>query len=237
MKQNGEIEQNVWDAIMERPYGFTVAGERFLLFPVTLGKSMLLSRLMQKLNIQESILKLNPAIESLRIARKEKETACRIISLCTTKDKDNLFDEPYISGKADFFSKNLSSDEIAQLLLVIFSHDYTDSFISYYGLDKERKDQEKIARVKNKGGNTVTFGGKSPYGTIVGAACERFGWSVEYVIWGISYTNLRMLLADAVNSVYLSDEEKKAARIHAGEEVLNMNDPKSWERIKSMKWD
>lgn len=235
-KHDADIEQEVWDDILGIPRGFTVDGERFAFYPITLGKSVLLSRLMQTLGIQESSLNLNPAIEVMRIAMEERGTASRMIAICTFKNTGAPLEDRQISGRADFFRKNLSDDDMAKFLLLILRYDRTGDFISYYGLDTERKDQEKIARIKNKGGNTVAFGGKSPYGAILIPMLER-GLSPRDAVWGVSYTCLRMMLADAPNSIYLSDDEKKAAKIRTGEDVLDMNDPGSWAKIKSMKWD
>ena len=43
--------------------------------------------------------------------------------------------------------------------------------------------------------------------------CERYGWSLDYALWGISLINLNMLTNDKVVSVYLSKEESKKAAI------------------------
>ena len=37
--------------------------------------------------------------------------------------------------------------------------------------------------------SSIAFGGKSIWGTLIDAACERYGWSYQYVLWGISYSN------------------------------------------------
>lgn len=33
-------------------------------------------------------------------------------------------------------------------------------------------------------------------------ACERYGWTVEYVMWGVSYLNVLMMLSDAISYDY-----------------------------------
>ena len=40
------------------------------------------------------------------------------------------------------------------------------------------------------------FGGKTIWGTLIDAACERYGWTFDYVVWGISYNNLTLMLKD-----------------------------------------
>ncbi|HBG40089.1 MAG TPA: hypothetical protein DDW85_01580 [Porphyromonadaceae bacterium] len=44
----------------------------------------------------------------------------------------------------------------------------------------------------------------SPWG-YRGGILERFGWTYEYLLWGISWLNVRIMLDDATRSV--DDEE------------------------------
>lgn len=232
-----KMEEEILEAILERPYGFTVKDKRFYLYPVTLGKSILLSRLMKSLEIDAELLARNPSLEALRVASAHKDVAVLIIAYCTAKDKQEAFDNARIEKYQSFYSENLSDEEIAQLLLIIYQYDKTASFIRHLGLDRDQKEQAKISKLKNKNGNTVMFGGKSIYGSLISVACEKYGWTLDYVVWGISLVNLRMMLADSVNSIYLSDDEKKSARLTAGQEIVNMDNPDNWAKIKSMKWD
>lgn len=231
------IEDEIAEALLERPYGFSVNGKQYYLYPITLGKSILLSRLMHCLEIDTALLATNPSIEALRVVSEHKDITIRIIAYVIAKDKKELFDSKKMNKYQSSLSKNLSDSEMAQLLLIIYQYDKTASFFKFLGLDRDQKEQAKISRLKNKNGNTVMFGGKSIYGTLISAACEKYGWSFEYVVWGISLVNLRMMLADSVNSVYLTDEEKKSVRITTGQEVVNMDNPDNWAKIKSMKWD
>lgn len=231
------IEEDITEAILERPYGFSVNGARYYLYPVTLGKSILLSRLMRGLGVDSRLLARNPSLEALRVVVAHKDTACRIIAYCTAKDKQEVFDTDKTEKRITFMSENLSDDEVAQLLLIIYQYDKTASFVKHLGLDREQKEQAKISKLKNKKGNTVTFGGKSLYGSLISAVCEKYGWTLDYAVWGISIVNLRMMLADSISSVYLSDEEKKAARLTVGQEIVNMDNPDNWAKIRAMKWD
>lgn len=236
-KENKELNRQIIDTIMERPYGFTIDELRYYLYPVTLGKSFLLSELISQLEIDSKLLSLNPAMEALRIVSKKKDIICKMIAYMVIKSKKDLFNADFVNGYVKTFSTKLTNEEIAQLLLIILRQDHTEQFIKYLKLDKEQEEQRRISRLKNDKGNTITFGGRSLWGQLISAACEKYGWTLDYVVWGISQTNLRMMLADAVNSVYLSDDEKKKVRITSKENRVNMDDPKNWEMIKSMKWD
>ena len=57
---------------------------------------------------------------------------------------------------------------------------------------------------------------------------------MNYVVWGISYTNLRMLMADSISTVYLTADERKLLNIFDPKERINADDPKNRELIKSM---
>ena len=90
-------------------------------------------------------------------------------------------------------------------------------------MEEEAKRMAKVNAAK-KSENSFIFGGKTIWGTLIDAACERYGWTFDYVVWGISYNNLTLMLKDKITSIYLSDEERKKAHIPAaGEEVIDGN--------------
>ena len=85
--------------------------------------------------------------------------------------------------------------------------------------------------------NTITFGGKSIYGTIIDSACERYGWTMQYVVWGISYTNLCMLLADSTKDVYLTDDEMKKYQSSDNTNTISADDIGNMNLILSRSWE
>lgn len=237
MKNKDEnIEMNIADAIMEKPVGFNIGSRHFCLYPPTLGKIYLLSRLVKQLEVNADIMKANPYLESLRICREKRDIVCRIISYHSLNRKPELLDEIKIRKRESFFKDNLSEDELAQLLIVVTSWDNADSYISHFGLDKERELRKRIAKLKEENGTSVSFGGLSTYGTIIDFACQRYGWTMDYVVWGISYLNLQMLMADAVSTVFLSKEEMKKLHISQDRTFINADDPQNIAKIKSMDW-
>lgn len=72
------------------------------------------------------------------------------------------------------------------------------------------------------------------YGQIIDAACERYGWTFDYVLWGISLINLQMMLADKVSSVYLTDDENKRLHIVKSANVIDGDNPENAARIREM---
>lgn len=225
------VDMDIADAIMERPYGFSIDNRQFFLYPVTLGKSYLLARLIEELCIDSDVVKRNPFFEALRACNSKKEVVCRMIAYHTVNEKNKLFDETFISDRSDFFHSQLSNDELAQLLIVVLTGNNHSIFLSHLGIDKENEWKVKAIHAKNSD-SSLTFGGKSVYGTLIDRACERYGWTFDYVVWGISLVNLQMLLADSITSVYLSEDERKSLRIPTDRNIVNADDPKNKELVK-----
>ena len=237
MLEDGKlIDMDIADTIIERPHGFKVNQRQFYLYPVTLGKTYLISRLVECLGINLEIIKANPYMEALRICQEKKESVCRILSYHTINKKEELFDYDFVKERCNFFYKEIDNDSMAQLLVMVLSEGDISAYIKHLGIDKEKEWQAKAMRAK-KDNNSLTFGGKSIYGTLIDTACQRYGWTFEYVVWGISYANLQLLLADSVTSIYLSDEERKRVNIPQDRDIINADDPANMAKIKAMKWD
>jgi hypothetical protein len=121
---------------------------------------------------------------------------------------------------------------LANLLSWVLSNDKTPEFLKYLGIDKENEYKAKVTKFKSDSGNSVSFGGKSVYGTLIDFACERYGWTYNYVVWGISYVNLKMLMNDSVSTQYLSKEELRKLHIPKDRTVISAD---SKENLKKMK--
>lgn len=235
--EDSDIGQDIVNTILERPYLFKCEdGKReFYIYPKTLGKVLLVSEMLKGADIDEANLRTNPYGEALRVCRDHKELVCRIVAVHAAPDKASVFDEKAMDGRMNL-AMRLNIQDIAKLFILLLADDELNRFCKHFGIDKEREWQEKALKAK-KDNSTLTFGGKSVYGTLIDNACQRYGWTFDYVVWGISYTNLRMLMADAVNSVFLTDEERKRVHIPNDRNVVNMDDPRNKDIIKQMHWD
>jgi hypothetical protein len=236
-KDSNLIEMNIADTVMERPYGFQIGKQQFYLYPVSLGKTYLISRLLDSLEMNTNIIKQNPYMEALRLCQGKRETVCRLLSYHTINKKEELFDNSIINKRCTFFEKNLSNEEMAQLLVMVLTDDNIGTFIKHLGIDRERKELARISKIKEKKGNSITFGGKSVFGSLILPACEKLNMTPQQIVWDISYSFLQMLMADAITSVYLTDEEKKEARIHNNQTFINADDPENIAKISAMRWD
>ncbi len=229
------MNMDIADAIIERPQPFEVDGVRYFLYPPSLGKTMLQERRVKALGFDMEEVKAEPFKAALRACMEHRETVASIISLNTCRTKEEVFDSSLVDERTTKLAAQ-DPEELATLLVIIMTRYGTTPFIQYLGLDKEAIDRDRVRKCKETKGSYV-FGGKSLYGTVIDYACERYGWTMDYVVWGISYQNLQMLMADAIQSIYLTEEEQKHCHVHAnaaGEEKINGDDPNSVARLAEL---
>ena len=216
---------------MEMPIGFEVEGVHYFLYPVTLGTAYLISR--EREGMAENLKEIfNKA--SREVKEDYRKSLCRIVAMQTFNKKEDILNPNKLSERTNSFYQSLDDEGLFELYdMITESFDDSSIFIKQSGLDYDKKELDKIANYKADGGN-ISFGARTPYGSIIGPACEKFGWTLDYVVWGIGYTNLKMLLADAQVSVYLSKEERKRLRISADREIIDANDPANIERMRQI---
>lgn len=230
------LDEALADAVMDRPREFFIGPRRFCLWSPSLGQSMLIQRHLTALRIDEAVVKANPSLEALRLAMQSRDEVCRLVAVHTFRRYSDLCRSKCIEKRARFFAKNLSDEEIAQLLMVIFSEPRLDEFLRLSGIADEQRKQSKISKVKNEGGHTLSLGGKTIFGTLIAPACEKLHLTPFQATWGISLINLQLLLADAVTSVYLSDEERKKCKITDNKNFINADDPANMAAILAQDW-
>lgn len=230
MDFNKEIELNISDAIIERPINFSVGKLKFSLYPSTLGKMQILKNLYFSMGVNLELLAFNPLAETLRICKEKPDVVSQIIAYSTFNDRKSILDVLKILHRAKFFQDNMPAEDLATILSIVLSNDKIEEFIQYFGIDEDRKVKSRISEIKGDS-SSMTFGGKSIYGLLIDFACQRYGWTMDYVLWEISYVNLNMLFADAITTVYLSDEERKKLGRQPGKTV-NADDPKNRDLVR-----
>ena len=233
MEDKELIEMNIADTIIERQIGFSVGKRNFFIYPATLGKTYLLARLLKSLEANDRVIATNPYLEAIRLSETKKETVCRILAYHSFNSKSDILNNIKVEQRAKIFEKNLDTEELATILVLILSSDNTEEFIRYFGIDKERTQKDRIYKIKGSKGS-VSFGGKSTYGTLIDFACQRYSWTMDYVVWGISYANLKMLMADSITTIYLNEDERKKLNIFDDSEIINADDPKNKDLIRKM---
>lgn len=210
--------------LTDMPLGVSVGKEHFFLYPQTLGRMYLTSQLIEKLEIDQENLKINSFMEALRAAKNHTRECCKLISFHTLRNKSEMLDTKTIERRANKLQRVCSIEDIATLLITILSDNTLNVLTKELGIDAEGKKMAKISQAKETS-NQYIFGGKTIWGALIDTACERYGWTFDYVIWEISYNNLTLMMKDKITSIYLSDEERKKAHVPAAnEDVIDGND-------------
>lgn len=226
-EENRNINNEVVDAMLEKPIPFTIGDRRFFfLFQPSLGTSLLAGQLLQELTLNKELLAVNKQAEILRVCGAQRDIVLRIISLHTFARRSDVLLEDKLQERIKELDV-LPASDLATLLVTIMSWDgRQEKFIRHFQLDLERKTREKIFEYKKQKGGSLTFGGRSLYGSVLDAACERYGWELGYVLWGISSLNLNMMLTDSVQSVLLTKDEAKEAHISTDNKRIDINNRK-----------
>lgn len=226
------VHHSLVDAICEKPIYFKTGSVRYALYPATLGVHLFASLLWQAMELDEQLLSLQPEAEALRLASQHRSTALRLVALHTLRKPRDIRDDAKVEAVATKLGAELSSEDLAQLLLLLLGDDGYQTLAQHYGIDRDKAECERVARIKGDS-SMLHFGGKSLYGGIVDYALSRYGWTLDYCLWGISYLNLRMLADDATTSIYLSEDERKGL----AHTRFNADDPDNQERIKELLQD
>lgn len=227
-------DTDILNIVLERPHAFKVGSVLLNIYPFTLGMSMLISGIVSSIGINTQLLETFPALEALRLVKTQRDSVCKAIAYTTMRGREEIHNTKLVKTRQRTIA-SLRDEDIATLLLVILRQPDYVKISKRLGVEQEGKryaDVIKHQRAKNKGSRAVMFGGASIYGSLIDLACERYGWSYDYTLWGISLINLQLMLADSIKTAYLDEQgEQDAVRINGDDK------DKAWEQIKSMNWD
>jgi len=206
-----------------------------MLYHPTLGKLQLMTRLFDAIGLGR-LKESDDVYYFCFVAAQTKRDECLRLLAYSTLPADDCLDEGRVRSRLHSFRK-LDTGSLATILVTVLTIDKTDAVMRRFGMDKEAKRLERVAKAKDKNKNSFDFGGKSIWGSLIDGACERYGWSFQYILWGISYSNLRLLLSDYTKTIFLTDEERKRAHLSNDKVVVKAEDKDSLELlIKTQNW-
>ena len=222
------------DILLERRHEFAVHGKRFMLVPPSLGVTLMIKGALDALKVDMSLFEQNPVLALMPIVAKRPLDCCRFIAYGTCATREEAMSGKDIDRKAAHFRKWLSPEEIISLVLIVLGSNKVAQFLQDSGIEKEAERLRKVSAYKKN--DVPTFGGKTLFGQLVDPAIERYGWTYEYAVWGISYAALTALMADKVTSLVLTDEERKKVpkRLLNNEGAISGDDPRNWAKIKEI---
>lgn len=208
-----EEHNEIVDVIIERPTSINIGGRFFLIEPLTLGKTLIMQRYVSLLKINQEHFKINPLLALIEVCKNSNNVVCTMIATFITNHKEDLLDDNYINKLSRYVDKSLKVDEKATLLHMYLSLKPVTRYMKLLTIDKEKERIKKIQKAKDDNKSSVQVGGVSMFGSLIDAACERYKWTYQYVLWGISYDSLQLMMADMVQSIYMTEQELKRAKI------------------------
>lgn len=229
------ITDRISDILLQRPTGFTLDDIHYNIYPLTLGKSQLITRLVRCLELDTNRLQDNATLELAKAVAEHKEESLRLIAYSLLDGKECL-DEEKVSMRMSDIEHHATAEDIVTLVSIILNKTNVNDILQYYGIDKELEEYKRVNAAKEDKG-TLIFCGLSIYGTMISPLAEKYGWTLDYILWGISLDNIQLLLADAQKTVFLSEEERKRIHPKQANNVIQADDPKNFEMIKNMNWD
>lgn len=228
---------DISDTLIERPVSFCYKHKRYSLYPLSLGKIQLCSRLIEALGFDKVSTDKDLYRLALKAAKNDQEKSIRLISYLTLPGNLCL-NESEVQGRIKKFSR-IKEKDLASLLVLFLTQDKTEAIMREFKIDDESKRLSEVLKVKaeSKENGSLSFGGKSIWGTLIDSACERYGWTYQYVLWGISFSALQLLLSDHIKTIFLTEEERKRAPRLATNTIINASDSKALnEFIELQSW-
>ena len=230
---NGNTNIRLSDTLTERAICFHAGGREFALYPPSIGKLYLTAPIVEGLGINGKLLSANLYLEMMRICHEKRDAVCLLISYYSFYRKRDLLNDAEVNSRKKFFSRELDDKELSTLLSLIFTYEDIEGLKSELGITQDNEKRRKIYAIKKNNSHSVSVGGVSIYGRLIDFACQRYGWTFDYTVWGISRANIELLVADAIESIYLDADERKELHIPCGE-VINADDPRNNELLIKM---
>ena len=229
-----DIDSLIIDAVTEKPICFGKDGRFFYLYPPSLGVSLISSKYLSALKFNTAVMAYNEEVEMLRLMHEHRDNILRLIAMHTFKRRSDIMDEIALRNRIDDISGLELPMMVVLTKMIIEWHTWQEKLVKHFDLDKEAKQRKKISDFKEKDSHSLSFGGRSVYGSIIDYAAERYGWQVGYIVWGVSIINLNMMMCDSVTSVFLTKEESSKIGVSTDKIFINADDPKQAERIARM---
>lgn len=210
------------DVLLERPLSAQCGAHTYTLYPPSLGVSILAEGELARVGFaphHEATIE----EQAILLAEEQPQALARYIAyhLCRSRAEAQATD--LIDHRANSLLSALSREELVSLALFILEGQEIEPLLHELGIDQDI--EAKAQALKERGADGwASFGGQSLYGALIDPLAERYGWTMDYILWGISYANLRLLLSDQRTSLYMGERGA----------TINADDPRNAERIEAL---
>lgn len=229
------MDANISNILLQRPVTFTIGDNRYSIYPATLGCMQLSAVLLQDFDTDEGVARAGNDLELMRIFHNYNDHCYRLIAYRMLKGKE-VIDEQKVR-KVIRVLKALDNEDVLLLLKVVLEQTDMASLMKGLGITAELDEMRRVVAMKKDEGASLQYCGVSIYGGTINTLAEKYGWTLDYILWGISYDNIQLLLADAPKTIFLSEEERKRIKTTRGKDVMKVDDPANYEALKHLEFD
>lgn len=226
---------NLEMVLLEKPLCLKIGSKRFRLYQPTLGKLMLQRRLLKEITSDAGAPKAElPTIQTLIMVERKRQEVCELLALYSYRDSKDCLDQFRIEDRANEFME-LATSDLATLLTAILTMPQAQQLMGELGIDEANAAKSAILSAKDTSGSMVC-GGASIYGGILDHVMQRYGWSLQYALWGITAANLQLLSSDEQVSMYLTEDERKKIppRYRQEKNIIDATDPANAAQIREL---
>ena len=90
------IEQNIADTVLNRDMSFRCGCRHFHLYPSSLGRSLVMARLFNRMSVNQYILSINPFYEAIRLSERYPQEVKEMSAVETFYKKEDVLDRKKI---------------------------------------------------------------------------------------------------------------------------------------------
>lgn len=229
-----DLEYALADIITAKPHDIRIGRKVLRFYPVTLAKAFVLRRWMDALKMDVNLLHKSPYIECLRLVETQRDIVTEILAVHSSPNTRNDLHDSHARSVRRNLLASVKQEHLAGLLLTMLTQDKTEELTDYLGLRSEHERLMEALHVKREvSKNNLNFGGKSIFGGFIGQLKEM-GYSDEEILFEHGYSYLRLMLADEVTSVYLSDKELENLPQSAGGTLLDGETDEDLNQLESL---
>lgn len=161
------------------------------------------------------------------------EIVTEIVAIYITGEAQKILDDNYMNELTAFLRKEMTDVQKATLLQLYYEEKTAAYFMGELRITEEKEKQRLAMRAKDKS-SSLSVGGVSIFGNLIDFACEKFGWTYQYVLWGVSYNVLQLMIADMPQSIYLTEKERARAHINDDGRILRGESQADVDYFKSL---
>lgn len=192
------------DTLLDRPLHILIQGQAYALRPPTLGAILLAEEALHRGGVWDITQGLETEQRVALLIERSPRSAAEYLAYHLLP-RGVAQDEVAAGELATKLEDALGANELAALLLLLLERDPLPRLIQDLGIAEDIEQRQRAQRQRGELDGWLTTGGRSIYGAIIDPLAERYGWQLDYILWGVSYANLRLLLADQITSTYLGE--------------------------------